>query len=197
MTRFQVHTFKKPRMPMPDSFGPRYPARCSSVTEKSHVQASQPRNGVKASRWTMGGTRSATSGYPWQRRVHERKSTRDTARMQTALAAVQEFVHCLGVVPRGMCNQGSRTGYGKRERLALTGPGVQVSDRACFKDHLTCNGYLCSRRLWCLQMTRKLCMCDVRCVEPSREPVLLKPQQPCAVTSIALPVVQCRTAQYL
>lgn len=146
-------------------------------------------------RWE--GTRSATSGYPWQRRVHERKSTRDTARMQTALAVVQEFVHCLGVVPRGMCNQGSRTGYGKRERLALTGPGVQVSDRACFKDHLTCNGYLCSRRLWCLQMTRKLCMCDVRCVEPSREPVLLKPQQPCAVTSIALPVVQCRTAQYL
>lgn len=66
-------------------------------------------------RWE--GTRSATSGYPWQRRVHERKSTRDTARMQTALAVVQEFVHCLGVVPRGMCNQGSRTGYGKRERL--------------------------------------------------------------------------------
>jgi hypothetical protein len=89
-------------------------------------------------RWE--GTRTVLqTTYPWQRRVHERNLRGTTARMQTALAVVQEFVHCLGAVPRGMCNQGSRTGYGKRERLALTGPGMQVSDRACFKDHLTCN----------------------------------------------------------
>lgn len=137
---------------MPNCFGPRDPARCSPLTEPFHVQASRRSESLPVDDGRALGpplqTFHGNDGYTKQ------NLRGATACMQTALPVVQEFVHCLGVVPRGMCNQGSWTGRGKRERLALTGPGMQVSDRTCFRDHLTCNGYLCSRRLWCLQVTR-------------------------------------------